>query len=247
MSHFVQFKTNSNSTKQSEINAESSIKKIDLNIVKSELNVTEEVAYDSANPGATSSSLNDEPSFKQLNSSNETANTPSGGSGLKRKATNNLPISSSATTLTTPSKIINHIKSTESTESSTDAAAATATPASSVTAAGAIQTRRESNRKIKKPKYDLDDSYITNSPINHANALLASNENENTPNKQTNNNSSNHYQLKYCNQLLKELCSKRHLEYAWPFYKPVDVKGLGLIDYFDIISHPMDMGTVRVS
>jgi hypothetical protein len=54
------------------------------------------------------------------------------------------------------------------------------------------------------------------------------------------------YQLRYCNQLLKELFSKRHLEYAWPFYKPVDVKGLGLVDYFDIIEHPMDMGTVKV-
>ena len=55
-----------------------------------------------------------------------------------------------------------------------------------------------------------------------------------------------HYQLKYCNQLLKELFSKRHLEYAWPFYKPVDVKALGLTDYFDIITQPMDMGTVKV-
>jgi len=124
--------------------------------------------------------------------------------------------------------------------------ASTTTPPSNL-APVAIQTRRESNRKIKKPKYDLDDNYITS----HSPSLRYANENDDvfkdnvsTPNKL---NPPNHYQLKYCNQLLKELCSKRHLEYAWPFYKPVDVKALGLVDYFDIISQPMDMGTVRVS
>ena len=148
-----------------------------------------------------------------------------------------------------------------------------------------IQTRRESNRKIKKPKYDLDDSIQTTSYNNNTNLLLnngsggggvvggdldvtsnqsnasmfqtsvvamndlnASNTSINS--SSSNNNKSNqqqqHVQLKYCNQLLKELLSKRHLEYAWPFYKPVDVKGLGLTDYLDIITQPMDMGTVRV-
>ena len=33
--------------------------------------------------------------------------------------------------------------------------------------------------------------------------------------------------------------------YAWPFYKPVDVEGLGLTDYFDKIKTPMDLGTVK--
>jgi hypothetical protein len=136
-----------------------------------------------------------------------------------------------------------------------------------------IQTRRESHRKIKKPKYDLDDSIQTTS--NNTNLLLngsglvdldASTNNieinasflGQTTNVTTDvNNTSranqqqitpgHHYQLKYCNQLLKELFSKRHLEYAWPFYKPVDVKALGLTDYFDIITQPMDMGTVKVN
>lgn len=112
-----------------------------------------------------------------------------------------------------------------------------------------IQTRRESNRKIKKPKYDLDDNYITShSPSmqsRHNESALNDNDSScTTPGKVV---ASYPYQLKYCNQLLKELCSKRHLEYAWPFYKPVDVKALGLVDYFDIIKQPMDMGTVRVS
>lgn len=34
--------------------------------------------------------------------------------------------------------------------------------------------------------------------------------------------------------------------YAWPFYKPVDADLLGLSDYHEIITHPMDLGTVKV-
>ena len=34
---------------------------------------------------------------------------------------------------------------------------------------------------------------------------------------------------------------------AWPFLKPVDVQGLGLMDYFQIIKKPMDLGTIKVS
>ena len=36
--------------------------------------------------------------------------------------------------------------------------------------------------------------------------------------------------LKACNELLKELLSKKHAAYAWPFYKPVD-DTMGLPDY----------------
>jgi hypothetical protein len=112
-----------------------------------------------------------------------------------------------------------------------------------------IQTRRESNRKIKKPKYDLDDTL--NPSASAIPADLTNDSSLATPTTSTGGaqprplNAANLYQLKYCNQLLKELFSKRHLEYAWPFYKPVDVKGLGLVDYFEIIREPMDMGSVR--
>ena len=51
--------------------------------------------------------------------------------------------------------------------------------------------------------------------------------------------------LKSCNEILKELFSKKHSGYAWPFYKPVDAKKLGLHDYHDIIKKPMDLGTVE--
>ncbi|XP_070817506.1 bromodomain testis-specific protein isoform X1 [Chaetodon trifascialis] len=52
-------------------------------------------------------------------------------------------------------------------------------------------------------------------------------------------------QLRHCNDILKEMLSKRHYAYAWPFYAPVDVVALGLHDYHDIIKQPMDLSTIR--
>uniref|UniRef100_A0A3B4VA16 Bromo domain-containing protein n=1 Tax=Seriola dumerili TaxID=41447 RepID=A0A3B4VA16_SERDU len=53
-------------------------------------------------------------------------------------------------------------------------------------------------------------------------------------------------QLKYCSEILKEMLSKKHTAYAWPFYKPVDAEALQLHDYHDIIKYPMDLSTVKV-
>ncbi|KAM4717836.1 bromodomain-containing protein 4 isoform 2-T2 [Anableps anableps] len=52
-------------------------------------------------------------------------------------------------------------------------------------------------------------------------------------------------QLGYCAGLVREMLSKKHAAYAWPFYKPVDVDALGLHDYHDIIKHPMDLSTIK--
>ncbi|XP_057673616.1 bromodomain-containing protein 4 isoform X1 [Corythoichthys intestinalis] len=52
-------------------------------------------------------------------------------------------------------------------------------------------------------------------------------------------------QLGYCSSLVREMLSKKHTTYAWPFYKPVDVAALGLHDYHDIIKHPMDLSTIK--
>lgn len=49
-------------------------------------------------------------------------------------------------------------------------------------------------------------------------------------------------QLKYCNFILAELLDNEH---AWPFLEPVDAKLPGLRDYYKVIKHPMDMGTVK--
>uniref|UniRef100_A0A3B3U7R7 Bromo domain-containing protein n=1 Tax=Poecilia latipinna TaxID=48699 RepID=A0A3B3U7R7_9TELE len=53
-------------------------------------------------------------------------------------------------------------------------------------------------------------------------------------------------QLKYCSNILKEMLSKKHSAYAWPFYMPVDANALGIHDYHDIIKYPMDLSTVKV-
>ncbi|KAK6313597.1 hypothetical protein J4Q44_G00169440 [Coregonus suidteri] len=52
-------------------------------------------------------------------------------------------------------------------------------------------------------------------------------------------------QLKHCDDILKEMLSKKHAAYAWPFYKPVDAEALELHDYHEIIKHPMDLSTVK--
>ncbi|XP_015238721.1 PREDICTED: bromodomain-containing protein 4-like isoform X3 [Cyprinodon variegatus] len=52
-------------------------------------------------------------------------------------------------------------------------------------------------------------------------------------------------QLRFCARLVREMLSKKHLAYAWPFHKPVDAKALNLHDYHDIIKHPMDLSTIK--
>ncbi|XP_031433804.1 bromodomain-containing protein 3a isoform X2 [Clupea harengus] len=51
--------------------------------------------------------------------------------------------------------------------------------------------------------------------------------------------------LKHCDTILKEMLSKKHAAYAWPFYKPVDADALALHDYHEIIKHPMDLSSVK--
>ncbi|XP_019453677.1 PREDICTED: transcription factor GTE4-like isoform X2 [Lupinus angustifolius] len=48
--------------------------------------------------------------------------------------------------------------------------------------------------------------------------------------------------FKSCSSLLEKLMKHKH---GWVFNAPVDVEGLGLHDYFTIITHPMDFGTVK--
>lgn len=57
--------------------------------------------------------------------------------------------------------------------------------------------------------------------------------------------SASNNELKNCMNLIKELLGRKHSNYAWPFYTPVDVKGLGLHDYLTIIKEPMDLGTAK--
>ncbi|KAG9158959.1 hypothetical protein Leryth_013331 [Lithospermum erythrorhizon] len=48
--------------------------------------------------------------------------------------------------------------------------------------------------------------------------------------------------FRQCDNLLKKLMSH---QFGWVFNKPVDVVELKLHDYFDVIKHPMDFGTIK--
>ncbi|NXQ93886.1 BRDT protein, partial [Sagittarius serpentarius] len=52
-------------------------------------------------------------------------------------------------------------------------------------------------------------------------------------------------QLKHCNEILKEMFSKKHAAYAWPFLKPVDVASFSLGEKQGITKHPMDLRTIK--
>jgi SAM-dependent methyltransferase len=49
------------------------------------------------------------------------------------------------------------------------------------------------------------------------------------------------FKLKQCKVLINKLRLHKN---AWPFNQPVDPVALGIPDYFDVIQHPMDLGTV---
>jgi len=51
--------------------------------------------------------------------------------------------------------------------------------------------------------------------------------------------------IKFCERIVRELRSKKHETYAWPFYEPVDVQALGILDYYKIITKPMDLDTAK--
>ncbi|XP_036384427.1 bromodomain-containing protein 3b isoform X8 [Megalops cyprinoides] len=90
---------------------------------------------------------------------------------------------------------------------------------------GKVLSRRESTgRPIKPPKKDLEDGEVAQ----HAGKKGKLTEH-----------------LRHCDSILKEMLSKKHAAYAWPFYKPVDAEALELHDYHEIIKHPMDLSTVK--
>ncbi|XP_068546997.1 bromodomain testis-specific protein isoform X1 [Anas acuta] len=52
-------------------------------------------------------------------------------------------------------------------------------------------------------------------------------------------------QLKHCNEILKEMFSEKHLAYAWPFLKPVDVASFSLDEEQEITKCPTNLGTIK--
>ncbi|CAH0552951.1 unnamed protein product [Brassicogethes aeneus] len=106
-----------------------------------------------------------------------------------------------------------------------------------------IINRRESGRQIKKPIRPELDGLV---PYNQATISPMTNINTATPQHAALKTKEKLSEaLKACNEILKELFSKKHSSYGWPFYQPVDAQLLGLHDYHDIIRKPMDLGTVK--
>ncbi|KAI4482722.1 hypothetical protein M0804_008575 [Polistes exclamans] len=118
-----------------------------------------------------------------------------------------------------------------------------------------IPARRESGRQIKKtltkgftsglfqPTRQGEDGLVS---FHQANMPLIGAMGQQPPHNNGKSKEKLSESLKCCNEILKELFSKKHSGYAWPFYKPVDAELLGLHDYHDIIKKPMDLGTVKI-
>merc|ERR1719400_1440810 len=89
---------------------------------------------------------------------------------------------------------------------------------------GEIGDEKKPARQIKKPVKDMPDTLPQHSskPKNRMTEAM-----------------------KACAEIIKEMFSKKHSAYAWPFYKPVDTEQLDLHDYKQVIKKPMDLGTVR--
>ncbi|KAH7577233.1 hypothetical protein JRO89_XS01G0225400 [Xanthoceras sorbifolium] len=64
---------------------------------------------------------------------------------------------------------------------------------------------------------------------------------DSTKNQVSTPSTANLYLMKQCETLLKRLMSH---QYGWVFNTPVDVVKLNIPDYFTVIKHPMDLGTI---
>ncbi|XP_035148401.3 bromodomain-containing protein 3 [Callithrix jacchus] len=90
-------------------------------------------------------------------------------------------------------------------------------PLSDPKQANVVARRESGGRPITPPEKDLEDG-------------------EGPPHAGTKGTRSEH--LRGCDRVLRDLLSKNHAAYAWPFYQPVD-------DHLDVIKHPMDPSTVK--
>ncbi|KFR00380.1 Bromodomain testis-specific protein [Nipponia nippon] len=52
-------------------------------------------------------------------------------------------------------------------------------------------------------------------------------------------------QMKHCNEILKEMFSKKHAAYAWPFLKPVNVASFSLSENQGIPKCPANLGAIK--
>lgn len=52
-------------------------------------------------------------------------------------------------------------------------------------------------------------------------------------------------ELRFCNQTVKEMVSKKHYSYNFPFLAPVDAVALNIPNYNEVVKEPMDLGTIQ--
>lgn len=52
-------------------------------------------------------------------------------------------------------------------------------------------------------------------------------------------------ELRFCNQLIRELTSKKHFNINFPFLQPVDPIALNIPNYSEVVKTPMDLGTIQ--
>ena len=53
-------------------------------------------------------------------------------------------------------------------------------------------------------------------------------------------------ELRFCNQTIKELMSRKHININYAFLAPVDAEALNIPTYHEIIKEPMDLGTIQL-
>lgn len=52
-------------------------------------------------------------------------------------------------------------------------------------------------------------------------------------------------ELRFCQQILRDLMSKKNESFLWPFTQPVDPVAMECPTYFDVVKNPMDLSTVQ--
>ncbi|GEQ67532.1 hypothetical protein JCM33374_g1197 [Metschnikowia sp. JCM 33374] len=52
-------------------------------------------------------------------------------------------------------------------------------------------------------------------------------------------------ELRFCNQVIRELTSKKHFNVNFPFLQPVDPIALNIPNYTEVVKTPMDLGTIQ--
>lgn len=90
-----------------------------------------------------------------------------------------------------------------------------------------MTTRSERGVMVRKPSKDLPEPISTPQPKAPTVKKVPLNE-----------------PMKYCLDFVKDLFGKKHQEYAWPFYYPVDP--IHYPDYGQKIKRPMDLSTIKV-